>query len=131
MEYTTYKGKTKEFIEKWEGINFNDWYYTRTTPDFEEFEKGFKELMELLVKDLGKVTEWSFQWNYFYASGFLEIKWNYVYVCISDVRFFPDEWGTHLLYRTAENDKDFKWGSNIYSSLIDLKKNIKKLLKIK
>ena len=40
-----------------------------------------------------------------------------VYVSISDVRYFSDEWYNHILIRTAKDEQDYRGGFNNYTTL--------------
>ena len=52
----------------------------------------------------------------------------YVYLSVSDVRFFSNKWYHHILIRTATNEKDYKGGWNTYILLSNLKTAIARLL---
>lgn len=54
---------------------------------------------------------------------------NYVYISISDVRYFTNEWYNHILIRTAKNETDYRGGFNNYTNLEDLECDVAKLLK--
>jgi hypothetical protein len=71
------------------------------------------------VKAMVKGTDWvlhSFSAGYFYFAGFLynAKRDRFVYFMSSDIRFFPEEWNTNLLIRTAKHDKDYTGGRNTY-----------------
>jgi hypothetical protein len=51
----------------------------------------------------------------------------FVYVSISDVRYFRDEWNKSVVYRTMEHEKDWKGGSNHYANINELEKGIENL----
>lgn len=44
----------------------------------------------------------------------------YVYLSISDVRFFPRAWATNILVRTMAHEKDWTGGRNNYCGLADV-----------
>ena len=52
----------------------------------------------------------------------------YVYLSVSDVRFFSNEWYNHVLIRTAANEKDYRGGWNNYITLSDLNTEVASLL---
>lgn len=54
---------------------------------------------------------------------------NCVYISISDVRYFTNEWYNHILIRTAKNETDYRGGFNNYTNLEDLECDVAKLLK--
>ena len=43
-----------------------------------------------------------------------------VYIAISDVRYWQDEWYDHILIRTAKDERDFRGGTNLHTRLVDL-----------
>lgn len=52
-----------------------------------------------------------------------------VYISISDVRYFNNDWYNHILVRTAKNEVDYKGGFNHYTTLDKLEYKICELLK--
>ena len=40
-----------------------------------------------------------------------------VYLSISDVRYFTNEWYGHILIRTAKDEQDYRGGFNYYTTL--------------
>ena len=40
-----------------------------------------------------------------------------VYLSISDVRYFTNEWYGHILIRTAKDEQDYRGGFNHYTTL--------------
>ena len=38
----------------------------------------------------------------------------YLFISISDVRYFPSDWYEHILMRTAKSDKDYRGGCNSF-----------------
>ena len=66
--------------------------------------------------------------GHYYLCGFIKSKeGKFVYFSIPDVRFFPEEWHTNILIRTAEHEKDWIGGCNHYTSLEEFKASIDKL----
>ncbi len=51
-----------------------------------------------------------------------------VYLSISDVRHFSNDWYKHILIRTAENEMDYRGGFNNYTTLENLECKIAELL---
>ena len=52
-----------------------------------------------------------------------------VYLSISDVRYFSNDWYKHILIRTAQNETDYHGGFNNYTTLDNLEGKIADLLK--
>ena len=51
-----------------------------------------------------------------------------VYVSISDVRFFTNEWYNNILIRTAKNEQDYYGGFNHRTTLKELEMKAMELL---
>lgn len=51
----------------------------------------------------------------------------YVYLSISDVRVYRNEWFYRILIRRAESDTDYIGGANKYTSLENLQESLKRL----
>ena len=63
--------------------------------------------------------------NHYCFSAFIKNQENkYVYISISDVRHFNKDWFYHILYRSAEHEKDYRGGCNQYSDLQGLQYNV-------
>lgn len=106
-----------EFVVKWRGHEFQS--STGLTEEFAAFAKEFKKAITQEMTDAFVVT---FHRDHFEVSGFLQNKQteNWVYWHVSDVRFFPDEWVTHVLVRMSTGNHDFGGGPNQYTVLEDL-----------
>ncbi|MDD6995175.1 MAG: hypothetical protein SPH68_03045 [Candidatus Borkfalkiaceae bacterium] len=68
--------------------------------------------------------------NHYCFSAFIKggTENKYVYISISDVRYFSNEWYKHILIRTAKNEVDYHGGFNQYASLESLEWKVAKLL---
>ena len=51
-------------------------------------------------------------------------KSRYVYLAISDVRYFKRQWATSILVRTMRHSKDWTGGSNWYCSIADARRTV-------
>lgn len=90
------------------------------TEQFRQFAQAFRrELKQMLPKHLSIAA---FSVGHFYVSGFIlnEKTGKLAYFSISDVRFWPGEWYTKVLVRTAKSTTDFTGGSNQYTSFYGL-----------
>ena len=69
--------------------------------------------------------------NHYNFSAFIRNAENrHVYLSISDVRFFNNEWYYHILIRTAKNERDYLGGMNHYACLTTLSESVQRLLNI-
>ena len=67
--------------------------------------------------------------NHYCFSAFIKSAENKcVYISISDVRYFSNEWYDHILIRTTENETDYRGGFNNYTTLSDLEGTAAELL---
>ena len=67
--------------------------------------------------------------NHYSFSAFIKSAENKcVYVSISDVRYFSNEWYNHILIRTAKDEMDYRGGFNNYTTLEDLEITAAELL---
>lgn len=69
--------------------------------------------------------------NHYCFSAFIKggIENKYVYISISDVRYFANKWYNHILVRTAKNEVDYKGGFNNFVTLENLESKVASLLK--
>lgn len=116
---------------KWVTFDFNSdgWSDTHENRSdaFPKFVRDFRSDVRTALKG----SEWAIaelKGHYFYVSGFLyNSKLNrYVYLSISDVRYFAHSW-TNILIRTAKNTKDFTGGRNNYTNLKTLRNDVENL----
>jgi len=122
-------------MKKWLGYDFERWGWSETRKNhsdaFDKFIKDLKSKLKAEAQPLDLVVL-PFKANWFTTSGFIKSTHTgkYAYWSIPDVRFFPNEWYSTVLYRTAENEKDFIGGENRYCNLDELMKNVNKLLEM-
>ncbi|MCD7728563.1 MAG: hypothetical protein LUI60_01450 [Clostridia bacterium] len=110
-----------EDLRKYLNYEFSTGCYTGK--DYKTFETKYINYLKSIAKE--------YSWelvnvlrNHYQFSAFFKNKDKFVYVSISDVRYFKNEWFNHILYRTAEHEKDYHGGYNRYSDLYNLKYNI-------
>lgn len=108
-------------IKKWIGYRFET--STVRTPEYISFERDLRADLRKQLKKNGLELA-NFDGSHFEFSAFIRNPETdkYVYIRISDVRFFPDEWFKHTLIRTAANEKDYRGGANGYAPWNDVGK---------
>ena len=52
----------------------------------------------------------------------------FVYISISDIRYWQDEWATSILIRTMKDEKDYRGGPNHYTNIARLKEDVINLM---
>jgi hypothetical protein len=98
-----------------------------TGEDYKQFERKYINYLKSMCKENGwKLV--NVGKNHYEFSAFLLCEYKYIYLSISDVRFFNNEWYNNILIRTAQSETDYSGGSNHYSTLPTLKFVIQNLI---
>ena len=113
-------------LEKYVNYEFSSGCYTGD--DYKSFQTKYINYLRTVCKNnhwrlvnVGK--------NHYCFSAFIKSAENKcVYISISDVRYFSNEWYNHILIRTAENETDYRGGFNNYTTLSDLESTAAELL---
>ncbi|MGN0781929.1 MAG: hypothetical protein ACI4M1_02000 [Christensenellales bacterium] len=113
-------------LEKYVNYEFSSGCYTGD--DYKSFQTKYINYLRMVCKNnhwrlvnVGK--------NHYCFSAFIKSAENKcVYISISDVRYFSNEWYDHILIRTAENETDYRGGFNNYTTLLDLEGTAAELL---
>ena len=113
-------------LEKYVNYEFSSGCYTGD--DYKSFQTKYINYLRTICKNnhwrlvnVGK--------NHYCFSAFIKSAENKcVYISISDVRYFSNEWYNHILIRTAENETDYRGGFNNYTTLSDLEGTAAELL---
>lgn len=113
-------------MEKWLGVQFES--SSETTRQFSTFASQFRT--ELIKKTKEDFTLLDFRRGHFQFSGFMEHKTSgkIIYFSISDVRCSQDEWYNKILIRTAQHIKDYRGGTNNYTSFENINKDMIRLV---
>lgn len=113
-------------LKKYIGYEFSSGCYTGE--DYKSFQTKYINYLKSVCKNnhwrlvnVGK--------NHYCFSAFIKSAENKcVYISISDVRYFSNEWYNHILIRTAENETDYRGGFNNHTTLSGLETAAAKLL---
>ena len=113
-------------LEKYVNYEFSSGCYTGD--DYKSFQTKYINYLRAICKNnhwrlvnVGK--------NHYCFSAFIKSAENKcVYISISDVRYFSNEWYDHILIRTTENETDYRGGFNNYTTLSDLEGTAAELL---
>ncbi len=113
-------------LEKYIGYEFSSGCYTGD--DYKSFQTKYINYL----KSMCKTNHWqlvNIGRNHYCFSAFIKSAENKtVYISISDVRYFSNEWYKHILVRTAKNEMDYCGGFNNYTTLSDLEGKVAELL---
>ena len=101
-----------------------------TGNDYKTFQTKYINYLKTICKE----NNWSLikvNKNHYCFSAFIKggTENKCVYISISDVRYFNNDWYNHILVRTAKNEVDYKGGFNHYTTLDKLEYKICELLK--
>ena len=111
-------------LKKYLNYEFSTGCYTGE--DYKSFQRKYINYLKSIAKENG----WELVnvgKNHYQFSAFFKYQDKYVYLSISDVRFWQNEWYKHILVRTASSEKDYRGGGNCYASLPLLQFAIKHL----
>ena len=115
-----------EELKKYLAHEFSSGSYTGD--DYKTFQTKYLNYLRTMCKE----NHWelvNIGRNHYCFSAFIKSAENKcIYVYISDVRYFTNEWYGHILIRTAKNEQDFRGGFNNYTTLEHLPGTIAKLL---
>ena len=114
-------------LKKYIDYEFSSGCYTGE--DYKSFQTKYINYLKAMCKEnhwkLVNVSK-----NHYCFSAFIKSSENKcVYLSISDVRYFSNEWYNHILVRTAKNDVDYRGGFNNYTTLEKLDNTVARLLK--
>ena len=113
-------------LEKYIDYEFSSGCYTGD--DYKSFQTKYINFLRSICKQnhwqLVNVVR-----NHYCFSAFIKSAENKcVYVSISDVRFFTNEWYSNILIRTAKNEQDYHGGFNHRTTLKELEMKAMELL---
>lgn len=91
-----------------------------TGEDYKSFQRKYINYLRTLCKESGWELLNPCKGHYEFSVFIRNQAGNHLYISISDVRFWNNEWYNRILIRTAKNEKDYRGGSNHYTSLPNL-----------
>ena len=113
-------------LEKYIDYEFSFGCYTGD--DYKSFQTKYINFLRSICKQ----NHWQLVnvgRNHYCFSAFIKSAENKcVYVSISDVRFFTNEWYNNILIRTAKNEQDYHGGFNHRTTLKELEMKAMELL---
>ena len=113
-------------LEKYIDYEFSSGCYTGD--DYKSFQTKYINFLRSICKQ----NHWQLVnvgRNHYCFSAFIKSAENKcVYVSISDVRFFTNEWHNNILIRTAKNEQDYHGGFNHRTTLKELEMKAMELL---
>lgn len=122
------KGAWEKFRDTWNDRAVED-CITTTSKECKTFGAKFKNALKKELADCGFETV-GFSTGHYDVSGFVKRNGDYVYVSYDiprygkEIDFDAHAWAGPVLYRTAEDEKDYHGGHNNFCSLAELPKCI-------
>ena len=114
-------------LEKYLNHTFSTGYYS-PDKDYLSFQRKYINYLRALCKEndwrLVKVSK-----SHYFFSAFIKDMYGLcVYISISDVRFWKNEWYNNILIRAAKDENDYHGDHNYYTTLPLLAEKAKSLL---
>ena len=111
-------------LKKYLNYEFSTGCYTGE--DYKSFQRKYINYLKSIAKENGwKLV--NVGKNHYEFSAFFKFEDKYVYLSISDVRFWQNAWYNDILIRTASSNRDYRGGNNYYTTLPTLNYGIKNL----
>ena len=104
-------------LEKYLGYEFSSGCYTGQ--DYITFQNKYINYLRSMCKKNGWELV-NIGRNHYCFTCFIKTGKKYVYLSISDVRYFQNEWYYNILVRSALHERDYTGGSNQYTKLPNL-----------
>ena len=119
-----YKSELPKTLQPFVGYRFSSGGYIGK--DFVSFNTKFRNAIKKLLPYGYELYDWH-RGHYDCSAVIKDDYGRFIYMSISDVRHFPNEWVEDILIRTMKHDKDWTGGSNHRTDLINFTKDIQKL----
>lgn len=118
QQFNTLKPYVTKGIEDWGSV---------TSDDYKSFQRKYKNFIKKVCEE-NNMELVKFNPNHYEFSAFVKKDDKFVYISISDVRYFKNAWYNRILVRTAKSEKDYTGGFNNYTSLPLLETTLTKML---
>lgn len=105
-------------LEKYLNYEFSTGCYTGK--DYLTFQRKYINYLRALCNENGWELLVSNKGHYIFSAFIRNQANKHLYISISDVRFFKNDWYNHILIRCANHAKDYHGGGNNYTSLPNL-----------
>lgn len=112
-------------LEKYLTHEFSTGCYTGE--DYLSFQRKYINYLRALCKENGWELLVSSKGHYWLSAFIRNSAGNHLYLSISDVRYWKNEWYNHILIRTASHEKDYHGGRNNYTHLRELPQTAQRL----
>ncbi len=94
--------------------------------DFQSFNTKYRNAIKKMLPDGYEIHSW--HKNHYECSAVIrDFDGRFIYMRISDVRYWSNGWIDDVLIRTMKHDKDWTGGPNRYTTLFTFTEDIQKL----
>ena len=114
-------------LKKYIDYEFSSGCYTGE--DYKSFQTKYINYLKPIYKQNHYYLKKKKKNHYCFSAFIKSSEHKCVYLSNSDVRYFSNEWYSHILVRTAKNEVDYRGGFNNYTTLENLDYTVAKLLK--
>lgn len=116
-------------LKRYYGHNFNFGTWTSDTGLNEEAKLFLRRYRDYLKKLWSGTYEIDVRKEYYYLYATVKsVDGKFVYISISDIRYWQDEWATSILIRTMKDENDHSGGPNHYTNISRLKEDVINLM---
>ena len=112
-------------LEKYLSHQFSTGRYTGE--DYKSFQRKYINYLRSVCKENGWELLVSSKGHYWLSAFIRNTAGKHLYLSISDVRYWKNEWYNNILIRTAEHSKDYRGGRNNYTRLCELPQTAQRL----
>ena len=112
-------------LEKYLTYEFSSGSYTGE--DYKSFQRKYINYLRSVCKENGWELLVSNKGHYIFSAFIRNQENNHLYISISDVRFFKNNWYNHILIRCANHAKDYCGCGNNYTHLTDFAQTAQQL----
>jgi hypothetical protein len=119
-----YKSELPKTLQPFVNYVFSSGYYTGD--DFQSFNTKYRNAIKKMLPDGYDIYTW--HKNHYDCSAVIkDSEGRFIYMSISDVRYWSNGWIDDILIRTMKHDKDWHGGQNHSTDLFNFTKDIQKL----
>lgn len=119
-----YKSELPKSLQPFVNYVFSSGVYAGD--DFQSFNIKYRNVIKKMLPNGYEIYSW--HKNHYACSAVIkDSAGRFIYMSISDVRYFPNEWVNDILIRTMKHEKDWTGGQNHRTDLINFTQDIQKL----
>ena len=113
-------------LKKYLGYEFSTGCYTGD--DYKSFQTKYINYLKAMCKENHRQLVNACRNHYCFSAFVKSAENKCVYISVPDVRYFTNEWYSHILIRTVKDEQDYRGGFNNYTTLEKLSVKAAELL---